>query len=104
MTKQRASSRGYRATEVRALVENYPALVAERDTTARGLRALVAVADLKRVWPRLTEGEQEIILVMGFAGFSSREAALYYAKSFSWAAREYRVVLENLTALLNGGE
>lgn len=104
MTEPRASSRGYRATEVRALVENYPALLHERDTTARGLRALVAVADLKRIWPRLTPDEQEALLVMGMLGQSSREAALYYAKSHEWARKQYGISLENLTYLLNGGE
>ncbi len=58
------SSGRYRETEVRALVENYAALLNDRDTTARGLRALVAVADVKRVWHRLTPGEQEVILVI----------------------------------------
>jgi hypothetical protein len=98
------SSGRYRETEVRALVENYAALLNERDTTARGLRALVAVADVKRVWHRLTPGEQEVILVMGLCGVSSREAALYYAKSYKWAQREYKVALENLTWLMNGGD
>lgn len=103
MSRTTLSSGRYRETEVRALVENYLVLLNERDTTRRGLRAVVAVADLKRAWPRLSASEREVLLVMGLYGYSSREAALYFVKSYKWAQREYKVALENLTWLMNGG-
>lgn len=101
-TRLRPSGR-YRETEVRALLEEYAAVVGERDTDTRGLRALVAVADVKRGWASLNSEERRVLLVMGVLGLNVREAAAALHKSTSWASRRYRDSLEALTWLMNGG-
>lgn len=93
----------YRETEVRALVETYADSLEDRDTTERGLRTLVAVADLKLAYRRLSLGDKEILLVCGVLNIPTREAAQWYEKSQSWVSRGYRVALENLTYEMNGG-
>lgn len=93
----------YRDTEVRALVENYAAFAGDRDTTNRGMRALVAIADLKTAWRLLGDIDREVLLVMGILGLTSREAGEYFEKSHAWAQKSYRIALENLTYEMNGG-
>lgn len=101
-TRSRSSGK-YRETEVRALIEEYGAVLNERDTDTRGLRALVAVADLKRAWRRLSSDEKRVLLIMGVMGLPSREAGSMLQKSHVWAQKRYRQTLEDLTWLMNGG-
>lgn len=97
------SSGRYRETEVRALVENYESAVSDRDTTVRGLRSLVRIADLKRAWAGLNADEREVLLLVGVLGLSTHEAAQEIQKSQSSVSRRYRKALEELTWLMNGG-
>lgn len=101
MTRTRGGR--YRDTEVRAMVETYADTLEDRDTTERGLRALVAVADLKLAFRRLSLQSREMLLVCGVLGVPYREAAEHFEKSKSWVGREYAVALENLTYEMNGG-
>lgn len=93
----------YRETEVRALVEGYAVALEDRDTTDRGLRILVAVADLKLAFRRLALADKEVLLVCGILGLPQREAAEWYEKSHTWVGKQYRVALDNLTYEMNGG-
>lgn len=93
----------YRATEVRALVENYVHELDKRDTDARGLRSIVRVADLKRAWRYLNSDERRVLLAVGVLGVSTREAGEALQKSQSWVTRRYKLALEELTWLMNGG-
>lgn len=93
----------YRETEVRALIEQYAVTLEDRDTTERGLRALLAVADLKLAYRRLSLGDKEVLLVCGVLGVPQREAGEWYEKSVGWVNKNYRIALENLTYEMNGG-
>jgi DNA-directed RNA polymerase specialized sigma24 family protein len=93
----------YRETEVRALIEQYAVTLEDRDTTERGLRALLAIADLKLAYRRLALTDKEVLLVCGVLGLPLREAAEWYEKSHTWVGKQYRVALENLTYEMNGG-
>lgn len=93
----------YSADEVRALVEGYAAVLEKRDTTSRGLRAVVRVADLHQAWRRLSLVEREVLLRVGVVGQSTRDAAEEMQKAQKWVDRMYRRTLEDLTWLMNGG-
>jgi hypothetical protein len=101
MTRTRGGR--YRETEVRAYIEEYAVALEDRDTTERGLRTLVAVADLKLAYRRLSLTSQDMVLVCGVLGVPVREAAGYFEKSKSWVAREYVTAIKNLTYEMNGG-
>lgn len=103
MSKTRRPSGRYRETEVRALVESYAAALEAREVSGAGLRALISVADLKRAWRRLRLEDQRVLLAMGIQGASSYQAAEALEKSPSWAQKRYRLALEELTWLMNGG-
>lgn len=101
MTRTRGGR--YRETEVRALIEQYAIALEDRDTTERGLRQLVAIADLKLAYRRLSLGDKEILLVCGVLNLPNREAAEWYEKSHTWVGKRYRGALENLIYEMNGG-
>ena len=93
----------YRETEVRALVETYADSLEDRDTgTEKGLRALIAIADIKLAYRQLALADQEMLLVCGVLNRTHREAAEWYEKSHTWVGKRYRDGILNLTDTMNG--
>lgn len=93
----------YREAEVRHLIENYAAHLEAREVTGHGLLTLIRVADLKSSWRRLRRDDRNILAAMGVLGAPSHVAAEALNKSESWARKRYRLALEELTYLMNGG-
>lgn len=89
---------------VRQLVEGYAALVAASDTTPQGLNVLVMLADLDRALARLPTEYTEAVFWHGLVGLSQEEAAGVLHKSQQWVSKRYRLALEEITYLINGGD
>lgn len=102
MSNRRPSGR-YREAEVRYLIENYAVALEAREVHGHGLLTLVKVADLKRGWRNLRHDDKLVLLLIGVAGTTTREAAEFMEKSQSWATKRYRLALEELTWQMNGG-
>lgn len=95
----------YRPEYVRLeLVEGYAGLVAKVDTTPRGLRYLVELADLHRAFTRLPIEYAEVVLWHGLMRLSQDETARVLKKSQQWVSKRYRYALEEITYFINGGE
>lgn len=93
----------YRESEVRYLIENYAAHLESREVSGHGLNILVRVADLKRAWRRMRRDDRNVLLAMGVLGVPSPVAGEALEKSESWVRKRYRLALEELTWLMNGG-
>jgi DNA-directed RNA polymerase specialized sigma24 family protein len=100
---RRGSSR-YAPSEVRALVEEYAAVRASADTTRRGLRCLVQMADLNRALARIPLKFWGPVLVHGLLGVPQMEAAQALRISQQALSKRYRQGLEEVTYFINGGE
>lgn len=101
------ASRGranYRAEEVRKLIEEYPAVRESADTTRRGLRFLVALADLDKALKRLPLKYWEVVLLHGLIGIPQAETAAILQISQPAVSKRYRQGVEEVEYLLNGGE
>jgi hypothetical protein len=94
--------RKYRDNEVRAIVSHYQQVLADRDTDERGIRAIIASADITRAWPRLNRIQQRILMVHGVFNLDKFEAAQVLQKSPAWVTKNYRLSLERLTDIMNG--
>ena len=99
----RRPSGRYREAEVRYLIENYAAALEARDVSGHGLTMLVKVADIKIAWRRLRREDRQVLLAMGVLGAPSHVAGEALQKSESWVRKRYRLALEDLTWLMNGG-
>lgn len=99
-----AYSRGrrYRDREVRALIEGYQTLLEDRDTDSRGIRAIIAVTDVKAAWPHLSAVQQEVLLIRGVLDLDVYHAAVVMEKSARWVGKTYLIALERLTDIMNG--
>jgi len=94
--------RRYQDKEVRAIVEHYGDVIEDRDTDGRGVKAIIAVADLKNGWKRLNNAEREVLLIRGILNQNVWEAALFMEKSTTWVDKQYNIALTNLTLIMNG--
>lgn len=102
MTARRPSGR-YRESEVRNLIEDYAAHLEARSVSGHGLNVLVRIADLKRAWRGLRRDDRRVLLACGVIGANQADVAVALEKSQSWVAKRYRLALEELTWLMNGG-
>ena len=93
----------YRASEVRQMVEEYPALQARADTDAAGMHSLLRLADLDQVLARLPEQYWEVVLLHGLLGFSQEQTAGLLNISQQAVSKRWRYALEELTLDINGG-
>ena len=94
----------YTPTEVRRLVEEYAALRASADTTRRGLRTLVELADLNKALSYLPLKLWGPVLVHGLLGVPQAETAQALGLSQQAVSKRYRQGLEDVTYWINGGE
>ena len=76
---------------------------AAADTTRRGLRYLVELADINRALAQLPLKYWEVVLVHGLLGVPQQEAAQLLHVSQQAVSKRYRQGLEELTYLVNGG-
>jgi hypothetical protein len=93
----------YTPREVRALIEEYAALRSSADTTRRGLRHLVQMADLNKALARIPLKLWGPILVHGLLGVQQVDAAKLLRISQSALSKRYREGLEETTYRINGG-
>lgn len=103
MADARRPSGRYREAEVRYLIENYAAALEARDVSGAGLNMLVKVADLKVAWRRMRRDDRNVLLAAGVLSADVRTAGEALQKSKSWVHKRYRLALEELTWLMNGG-
>lgn len=94
----------YSEEEVRALIEGYAELLEKVDTTRRGLRYLVTLADLSRALRHLPRKYWEVVLLVGLFGLSHAEASGHLRVSHHAVTKRYRRALEETTYWINGGE
>jgi DNA-directed RNA polymerase specialized sigma24 family protein len=102
MSRSRTSR--YDEGEVRGLIECYEVYRASADTTRRGLRALIAIADLNRVLRMLPVKYLRVVLLHGLLGLSERETAGLLQINSKTVPKRYRYALEDVLYLLNGDE
>lgn len=94
----------YRDRDVRYLIEGYESLKETRDTKPGApLNALVALADLGTAMHRLTPDERGALLLVGFMGFTMREAASLLGVTAMTVSRRYGRAREEIVNTINGG-
>lgn len=86
------------------MVEEYASLEAKADTSPRGMRALLQLADLDYELARLPLPYWEVVLLHGLLGFSQEETAALLQISQQAVSKRYRKALEELTYFINGGD
>lgn len=94
----------YAPEHVRTLIEEYAGLRARVDTTPSGLRPLVQLADLNRALARLSRKYREVVLLHGLLGLPQDEAARRLEVSQQAVSKRYRLALEEVHYLMNGGD
>jgi DNA-directed RNA polymerase specialized sigma24 family protein len=85
------------------MVEEYAALRAKADTSPRGMRALLQLADLDYVLARLPLKYWEVVLLHGLIGLSQEQTAELLRISQQAVSKRYRLGLEEATYYINGG-
>ena len=93
----------YSPREVRGLVEEYAALRSSADTTRRGLRHLVQMADLNKALARIPLKLWGPVLVHGLLGVQQIDAAQILHISQPALSKRYRQGLEEAHHWINGG-
>jgi len=95
----------YTPEHVRHLITEYAALRERADTSTPSRRnALHELADLNRALARLSLKYWEVVLVHGLLGIPHREAAGVLRVSHQAVGKRYRLALEDITYLINGGD
>lgn len=93
----------YREAEVHRLIQHYPRLLQTVDTTPRGLRVLVLVADLNWAMARLSDPKyRDVVLLYGVLGWTQEETADALQISRQAVSKRFRYAVEELVYLLNG--
>lgn len=92
----------YGVGEIRRLVEGYEAVLARRDTTEVGLRALVAVADIKWAIHELPWNLRRTVLAHGIHRLSGPDAARVLGIGEAAVYYRYHAALKLMQHLLNG--
>jgi DNA-directed RNA polymerase specialized sigma24 family protein len=92
----------YGLGEIRRLVEGYEAVLERRDTTEVGLRALVAVADIRRAIYELPWSLRRAVLVHGVHGLSGPHAAAVLGIGTAAVYYRYHAGLRLMQRQLNG--
>ena len=94
----------YSEEAIQALIESYAETSELKDTTPRGLLALVKIADLDRALRQLKADYRRVILLHGIYGLPTRATAEILQKSHAWVGKQYGYAIEELHYLMNGGE
>jgi len=94
----------YTPREVRGLIEEFAALRESSDTTRRGLRHLVQMADLNKALARIPLKLWGPVLIHGLLGVAQVDAAQLLKISQAALSKRYRQGLEETTYRINGGE
>lgn len=94
----------YRPDEIKALIEGYAELREAKDTTPRGLRFLVTLADLDRAVKRMPPREYQAVLLHGLLGHTVRAAEVLLGVQRSTLDDRYQAGIAWLTNYLNGTE
>ena len=95
---------GYTEEEVQALIKEYEAVRESSDTTRRGLRYLVQIADLNKALEQLPLKYWEVVLLHGLLGVPQQETAQLLQVSQQAVGKRYRRGLEEVVYLINGGD
>lgn len=85
------------------MVGRYEVLRAQANTSPRGIRALIAIADLDRALARLSMKHWEVVLVHGLIGLTTREAAEVLHISHVAVGKRFRKGVEDALHYINGG-
>ena len=93
----------YRPRDIEELIDTYEAVVCQRDTTTRGLRHLIAVADLKRGMHTMPLALREPLILYGIGGYSAEAVGKALSISHTAVLKRYRHALEHLDVAMNGG-
>jgi DNA-directed RNA polymerase specialized sigma24 family protein len=93
----------YSEGEVRALVEEYAAFKEKADTSRSGLRFLVMLADLDKAMESLPMKWWSVVLLHGLIGIPQMEVARLLQVSHQAVSKRYRLGLEEIHYLINGG-
>lgn len=93
----------YREEEVRALIEDYQTFAQKKDVTRRGMRYLIALADLHRALKRLPLKFWEVVLLHGLLDMDQADAAELLQVSQQALSKRYRQAIEELVYTINGG-
>lgn len=86
------------------MVEEYAALRVKADTSPRGVRTLLQLADLDFVLARLPLKYWEVVLLHGMVGLPQEKTAELLHISQQAVSKRYRQGLEEITYWINGGE
>jgi DNA-directed RNA polymerase specialized sigma24 family protein len=92
----------YRPEEVRQLIEEYAGYQAMADTSRRGLRYLVLLADLNGALDQLPLKYWEVTLLVGLLGVPEQEAAVMLKIKQQTVSKRYRQALGEIHYLING--
>jgi DNA-directed RNA polymerase specialized sigma24 family protein len=93
----------YKASEVRALVEEYEELRAMKGTERWRLRYLISLADLEKSIRRMPPKEYQAVLLVGLLCIATRTAGELLGCSGETMRKRYLRGLEWLITDLNGG-
>jgi DNA-directed RNA polymerase specialized sigma24 family protein len=94
----------YSEKELLAMIGTYEVLRAQANTSPRGMRALISLADLDRALARLSMKHWEVVLVHGLIGLTTREAAEVLHISHVAVGKRFRKGIEDALHYINGGE
>lgn len=86
------------------MVEWYTVLREVKDTSGRGLRWLVLLADLDRAISYMPPKEYHAVLLHGLLGHVVRDAEMLLGVSKDTLSRRYQAGIDWLTHFLNNGE
>jgi DNA-directed RNA polymerase specialized sigma24 family protein len=103
MKTERTRAR-YSEGEIRALITRYEELLAQKDTTARGIRNIVLLVDLERALERLPWDYWEVVLLHGLLGIPQAATARLLQVSQPSVSKRFRRALEEIEFLMNGGD
>jgi DNA-directed RNA polymerase specialized sigma24 family protein len=93
----------YGEKEIRAMIETYEVLRAQANTSPRGMRALISIADLDRALARLEKKHWEVVLLHGLIGVPQEGTAQLLHVSQQAVSKRYRKGLEDTLFYINGG-
>ena len=93
----------YSLREIRRLVDGYEAILARRDTTEFGIRAIVAVLDIRAGIRTLPQGLRAVLLLHGVLGLSALDTSRALKISERAVRQRYTAALAHLEWRLNGG-
>lgn len=93
----------YDLETVRGLIENYAEIAERVDTSRRGLRWFVLLADLNTALEQLPDRYWEVVLLHGLIGLPQRETGVLLQVSQQAVAKRYRRAVEETHYYINGG-